>query len=188
MGILGFTCGSNGLGVGDIAGYSSAASSTMVIGHALGKLTQLLKTSNEDNTIKKSFCIGHSLGAHVCGFAGKTTQLDGILGLDPAGPIFHDNMEDARLSKGDAKFVQALHIDAGELGIDVPIADQDVYVNTGKNQPLCQGLVLESVCSHTSFTLNFLPKIWGQADERDGCFARTKCSSETQAMVNHFCF
>ena len=42
----------------------------------------------------KTFCVGHSLGAHVCGFMGKsgnemlgdsTKALDRIIGLDPAG-------------------------------------------------------------------------------------------------------
>ena len=63
---------------------------------------------------KKIFvhCIGHSLGAHICGFTGKLIRkklrkekegghmqtfdsvLDRISGLDPAGPMFfNDNPE-----------------------------------------------------------------------------------------------
>ena len=44
----------------------------------------------------KTFCLGHSLGAHVCGFMGNSGNeilgngkkaLDRIIGLDPAGKL-----------------------------------------------------------------------------------------------------
>ena len=121
------TCGPYGLGVGDVTGYSSAASNTMIVGNALGKLTESIYETSNQNV--KTFCVGHSLGAHVCGFTGKTKQLDGIIGLDPAGPIFDENSEVMRLNKGDAKVVQALHIDAGEFGISKAVGDVDIFVN-----------------------------------------------------------
>ena len=175
------TCGPAGLGVGDVAGYSAAAANTMVVGHALGKLMESIYSSAAKDNVK-SFCIGHSLGGHVCGFTGKTKQLDGILALDPAGPIFQDNSEDKRLNKDDAKFVQALHIDAGEFGIDQRVADEDIYVNNGKNQPYCPGFFAEAGCSHVAFSLWFLPKVWG--DNENICKAKMKCSNEEDAMVS----
>ena len=176
------TCGPAGLGVGDVAGYSSAASNTMVIGNALGRLTEYMYEFAENENLK-SFCVGHSLGGHICGFTGKTKKLDGILAVDPAGPIFHDNSEDARLNKDDAKFVQALHIDAGEFGIDKPVADEDIYVNRGKDEPFCKGLFMEAICSHVPFSLYLLPKIWEQGAQGNICHARLKCSNEIDAMV-----
>ena len=101
----------------------------MVIGHALGKLTESIYSASSKQNVK-SFCVGHSLGGHVCGFSGKTKQLDGIIAIDPAGPIFVSNSKEKRLNRGDAKFVQALHIDAGEFGINQAVADEDIYVNT----------------------------------------------------------
>ena len=177
------TCGRIGYGVGNLAGYSTAAANTMVIGNALGKLTEAMYASTKNKKLK-SFCIGHSLGSHVCGFTGKTKKLDGILGVDPAGPIFYDNSKDARLNKGDAKFVQALHMDAGELGIDIPVADEDIYVNGGKDEPFCKGWLKEAVCSHSPFSLNFVPKIWEQGAKGNICHARIKCKTEVEAMVS----
>ncbi len=51
----------------------------------------------------RAHCVGHSLGAHVCGFAGKKVKLDRITGLDPAGPLFRNQPAEARLDKADAK-------------------------------------------------------------------------------------
>ena len=175
------TCGPAGLGVGDIAGYSSAAASTMVVGHALGKLTESIYSSASQDNVK-SFCVGHSLGGHVCGFTGKTKKLDGIIAIDPAGPIFQDNSEEKRLNKDDAKFVQALHIDAGEFGIDERVADEDIYINSGKNQPFCPGILAEAGCSHVAFSLWFLPKVWG--NKENICKAKMKCSNDFDAMVS----
>ena len=176
------TCGPKGLGVGDVAGYSSSAANTMVIGNALGKLTESIYSSSMKQNVK-SFCVGHSLGGHVCGFTGKTKKLDGIIAIDPAGPIFASNSKEKRLNKGDAKFVQALHIDAGEFGIDQNVADEDIYVNTGKNQPYCPGIFAEAGCSHVAFSLWFLPKIWAESSKGNTCNAQMRCPDEENAMV-----
>ena len=176
-----FMCGSTS----DLSGYSTAASNTMIVGHALGKLTESLYEADVHDALK-TFCIGHSLGSHVCGFAGKTQILDGIIGIDPAGPIFEDNFIDGRLSKDDAKFVQTLHVDAGELGIDEAIGHQNVFINGGINQPGCRGTLSEAVCSHSPFAINFLLEMVKQDREEPICYATLKCASETEAMgENH---
>ena len=62
----------------------------------------------------KFHCVGHSLGSHTCGFAGKNfpklgLRMSRISALDPAGPLFLKNFFDglfsndilhARLNKG----------------------------------------------------------------------------------------
>ena len=56
--------------------------------------------------------VGHSLGAHALGFAGKSylkstgVKLARIVALDPAAPCFKGVDEENRLSKDDANFVQ----------------------------------------------------------------------------------
>ena len=96
----------------------------------------------------KTFCVGHSLGAHVCGFMGRESdvQLDKIIGMDPAGPIFEKNFELDRLNRGNAKIVEAIHTNTGGfgLGIKKPVGVRDIYVNGGKKYPYCSG----SICSH----------------------------------------
>ena len=41
--------------------------------------------------------------------------MEGIIAIDPAGPIFEDN-NSLKLDRNDAKYVQVLHTDTGTLG------------------------------------------------------------------------
>lgn len=83
---------------------------TKYIGGRLGTLlSQLKKTNLNMDTLD---LIGHSLGAHILGFAGKTyfkntgSKLYNIIALDPAGPCFREAEVKNRLDKTDATFVQ----------------------------------------------------------------------------------
>jgi hypothetical protein len=82
-------------------------------------------------------CIGHSLGAHVCGYTGKIFKLKRISGLDPAGPRFGWSSPSERLDKSDAEFVDVIHTD-GNLGLQKSIGHMDFYPNGGKAQPNCE--------------------------------------------------
>lgn len=89
--------------------------------------------------------VGHSLGAHIAGFAGKTVQtltginLGRITGLDPAGPLFLLADADDRLANTDADLVVALHTDGGVNGYLGALGDIDFYANGGiPEQPGCQ--------------------------------------------------
>nr|BAN20541.1 lipase [Riptortus pedestris] len=85
--------------------------------------------------------IGHSLGAHVAGYAGysvKKGKPGRITGLDPAKPHFHNVDNSERLDSSDAIFVDCIHTCGGLLGLMEPICDVDFYPNGGKNtQPGC---------------------------------------------------
>lgn len=86
--------------------------------------------------------IGHSLGAHVAGAAGKIFKgrMSRITGLDPALPSFdHYKEADQRLDQTDAQFVDIIHTCAGTLGLFAPIGHVDFYPNGGTpSQPGCQ--------------------------------------------------
>lgn len=64
-------------------------------------------------------CIGHSLGSHICGFAGKAfkastnRKFSRISGLDPAGPEFRGKTLLDRLDSSDADFVDVYHTNMG---------------------------------------------------------------------------
>ena len=75
-------------------------------------------------------CIGHSLGGQSCGLSGKhliqeggdRLKYDRISGMDPAGPLFCDDVPypfnyvvdpRARLGPQDAHFVDVIHTDGG---------------------------------------------------------------------------
>lgn len=71
--------------------------------------------------------MGHSLGAHISGFAGKVfqaktwTKLNRISGLDPAGPCFLNEKTDKRLTTTDADFVDVIHTARNTYGINLSI-------------------------------------------------------------------
>lgn len=102
---------------------------------------------NSFHLSEKSFHIlGHSLGAHIAGYAGK--YLDGklghITGFDPAGPHY-EGLKDtnARLWHTDAQFVESIHTDAKHLvpnlgfGMYETCSHVDFYPNGGRSQPGC---------------------------------------------------
>ena len=121
------------------ARYGIEAANTWPIGRHLAILNSRLRNSMDiekldtnmlimhHNGSKKSiaptktFCVGHSLGAHICGFMGRESeiQLDKIIGMDPAGPIFEKNFEVDRLNSGNAKMVVAIHTNTGGLGLGI---------------------------------------------------------------------
>lgn len=78
--------------------------------------------------------IGHSLGAHVVGAAGKRTtrgRVHAIVGLDPGGPLFSlDNPAD-RIDHTDAEYVEIQITDAGRLGFEHPVGHANFYPNWG---------------------------------------------------------
>lgn len=113
---------------------------------------------------KKTTCVGHSLGAHICGMVsnhldakqhrivGKKTALCSqsfsrftnltffLLGLDPARPLI-DRFASKyfRLTKDDAHQVQIIHTNAGFLGEVNQVGHVDFCVNGGIMQPGCKG-------------------------------------------------
>lgn len=78
----------------------------------------------------RTSCIGHSLGAHICGIAGKRLtqgRFNTIAGLDPAGPLFTLGNPATRLDSGDAEYVEVVHTDTRSFGIADPIGHSDFY-------------------------------------------------------------
>lgn len=95
--------------------------------------------------------VGHSLGAHIVGIAGKhvkSGKLPKIIGLDPASPLFSLKKPDERLSDTDADTVEIVHTNAGFLGFSSPLGHISFYPNGGRSQPGC-GIDLVSICAHS---------------------------------------
>lgn len=88
--------------------------------------------------------VGHSLGAHIAGQVGTDNEgrVARITGLDPAGPIFSELDSSLRLDPSDAKFVDIIHTNGGQitrgaLGLFRPSGHVDYYPNGGSSQPGC---------------------------------------------------
>ncbi|KAK3912062.1 Pancreatic lipase-related protein 2 [Frankliniella fusca] len=122
--------------------YLQVASNTRIVGAELARMIELLADVTPLDSVH---VIGHSLGAHAAGYAGK--QLAGRLGritaLDAAQPAFEDQVAEVRVATGDARFVDVLHtngvpfIPTLGLGVMHPIGDVDFYLNGGTVQPGC---------------------------------------------------
>lgn len=105
--------------------------------------------------IKLSFktleVIGHSLGAHCAGFAGKNVKngkINIIRGLDPAYPLFSYSKPESRLASTDANYVESIQTCGGILGFLQPIGKAAFFPNGGKSQPGC-GADFSGMCSHS---------------------------------------
>ncbi|MBD2344144.1 hypothetical protein [Anabaena subtropica] len=109
--------------------YPTAAGRTRDVGN---QLASYLINNGVDATYTN--LIGHSLGAHVAGFAGSTYRtstglsIGQIVGLDPAGPEFEGKGAGDRLDPTDATRVTALHT-SETLGYDDRLASLDLYIN-----------------------------------------------------------
>ena len=127
--------------------YFQAAANAQIAGRAIGYLMNQLKNKGLN---VQFHCVGHSLGSHVCGYAGYYTQsefgwkIDRISGLDPAGPNFERSDVEVRIDKSDAKFVDIIHSNTGappNAGINAPLGHADFYPNGGHKvfQPISGG-------------------------------------------------
>ncbi|KAJ2949977.1 hypothetical protein O0L34_g11304 [Tuta absoluta] len=94
-------------------------------------------------------CVGHSLGAHMCGLIANylTFRLNRIIGLDPARPLIR-SAPALRLDPGDARAVHVLHTNAGRYGEASRLGHADFCLNGGRSQPYCEDTPNEALCSH----------------------------------------
>ncbi|XP_011185243.1 vitellogenin-1-like [Zeugodacus cucurbitae] len=128
--------------------YTWAAMNTEDIGKSLAEgidlLTQVVPLEN-------IHLIGHSLGAHIVGTAGryfnyKTGKLvPRITGLDTAKPCFNEGHALSGLHRGNAKFIDVIHSNPGVMGKREALGDVDFY--PGGLDPLPKGC-LTVLCAH----------------------------------------
>jgi hypothetical protein len=128
----------------DIFGYESAIKNINI---TVRELHNYFRSYVKKGFIRKYgdmvdlYCIGHSLGSHVCGLTGKLMKADGmkfsrISALDPAGPCFDAYPPENRLHMTDADYVDVIHT-SKTFGLRKPIGHSDFYPNDGTKQPGC---------------------------------------------------
>ncbi|XP_028031981.1 lipase member H-like isoform X1 [Bombyx mandarina] len=129
--------------------YFRSSTYTRFMGEQLGIfLSEIIKDGVDP---MKIYLIGHSLGSHIAGIAGKKVQqqtgrlVGRITALDPAGPCFGNVDPSGRISRQDAVYVDVIHTNAGLLGLKEPVGDKDFYPNGGMTQPGC----ILSTCDHS---------------------------------------
>jgi hypothetical protein len=127
-------------GGAQILDYTKAASNTRSVGAYTALVFQnLLEASG--SSASRFWCVGHSLGSHVCGHTGMRmptlNKLGRITGMDPAGPLFQNNPDlDVGLNPSCATFVDVIHSDT-EFGTERPLGHIDFYPSGGRDQPGC---------------------------------------------------
>ncbi|GAB0095681.1 hypothetical protein DMENIID0001_110900 [Sergentomyia squamirostris] len=96
--------------------------------------------------------IGHSLGAHIAGIAGrnagKVGKIGAVVGLDAAHPLFELVLADIRIDSRDAYYVETIHTSTLLLGFGPPLGVASFYPNYGQIQPGCSADITGS-CSHS---------------------------------------
>ncbi|XP_063806077.1 pancreatic lipase-related protein 2-like, partial [Pseudophryne corroboree] len=127
-------------GSGNLLIYPQATSNVQVVG---AEIADVLRRWQEELEYSPSniHLIGHSLGAHVAGEAGKRHRgIRRITGLDPARLYFENTPDEVSLDVSDADFVDVIHTDTEPLvglGIVKPVGHFDFYPNGGRQMTGC---------------------------------------------------
>ncbi|XP_065494800.1 inactive pancreatic lipase-related protein 1-like [Caloenas nicobarica] len=123
--------------------YTQASNNVRVVGAEIAYFVDVL-LAKYGASLSNIHIIGHSLGAHVAGEAGKRRPGIGrITGLDPAQPYFQGTPIEVRLDKSDAEFVDVIHTDSAPtipylgFGMSTAIGHLDFYPNGGEEMPGC---------------------------------------------------
>uniref|UniRef100_A0A8C6QBI0 Triacylglycerol lipase n=1 Tax=Nannospalax galili TaxID=1026970 RepID=A0A8C6QBI0_NANGA len=137
---------------GSRATYTQATQNVRVVGAEVAYLVDTLQ-SDFRYSPSNVHLIGHSLGSHIAGEAGKRTYgaIGRITGLDPAEPYFQGTPEEVRLDPSDAQFVDAIHTDAAPIvpnlgfGMSQTVGHLDFFPNGGEEMPGCQKNILSQI-------------------------------------------
>ncbi|XP_045534563.1 lipase member H-B-like [Papilio machaon] len=112
---------------------TSAAPNAKKIGYGLGKA--LLTLSDAGIDLNSIHLMGHSLGAHLMGYAGSWLRERGkvvsrITGLDPASALFEGKFAFFKqLDRTCALFVDIIHTDPGNYGTSKSTGSVDIWPN-----------------------------------------------------------
>ncbi|XP_030378347.1 pancreatic triacylglycerol lipase-like [Scaptodrosophila lebanonensis] len=114
----------------------------------------------------KMYLIGHSLGCHLAGIAGKRLRPDrygAIFALDSAGPILNHLNETWHLAPSDAMYVESIQTDLSFFGYrGAHLAHATFFPNWGLGQPHCPNATAmepDFVCDHFSSLYYFVESL-----------------------------
>ncbi|XP_051883684.1 pancreatic lipase-related protein 2-like [Pristis pectinata] len=131
--------------------YDQAVNNVRVVGAEIAYLIEVLE-KNFNYSRSVTHIIGHSLGSHVAGEAGRRLPGIGrITGLDPAKPFFKNTPIEVRLDRSDALFVDVIHTNGAPLipyigfGLLEPVGHLDFYPNGGELMPGCDKNIISTI-------------------------------------------
>ncbi|CRK90495.1 CLUMA_CG004162, isoform A [Clunio marinus] len=170
--------------------YIASRNQVNNVGAVIAVLLDNLQSNGLMADFSRLSLIGHSLGAHIAGAAGKRVlngRINTIIGLDPAGPLFSVGDVANRLDGSDAAYVEAIHTDIVQLGIGDPIADTDFYPNGGTGMPGC----LTAICDHDMAIHYFVEslnsdRLWGRRCANLNEMTSDRCSGFGASMGGNY--
>ncbi|XP_067833169.1 inactive pancreatic lipase-related protein 1-like [Heptranchias perlo] len=131
--------------------FSQAAQNIRVVGAEIAYFLDVLD-SNYNYTLPDVYLVGHGLGAHTAGEAGRRRPgIARITGLDPVEPYFQNTPTEVRLDPTDASFVDVIHTDGSShilsigFGMYQACGHVDYYPNGGENMPGCSKNILSTI-------------------------------------------
>lgn len=161
--------------------YRYSVLNTKEIGDLLGMALKNL-VEKYRHILPRIHLIGHSLGAQICGTAGRyltrntvgNLTLPRISGLDPASPCFYDKEhyeeELITLSRNDADWVDLIHSNPGIFGRAAADGHVDFYANGVHEQ---NGCGIDFICSHNRAWAYYAETVF-RGNERN--LLASKCS------------
>ncbi|CAH1407090.1 unnamed protein product [Nezara viridula] len=143
--------------------YAAAVHNMKPVSRCVAAFLTFLRDAGVETS--RTTCVGHSLGAHVCGIASNYLffRMHRIIGIDPARPLIRSQLQ-GRLDAGDAKVVQVIHT-SSTFGDARRSGHVDFCVNGARSQPFCANATNESLCSH-------IRSVCWLAESLDGARAR----------------
>ncbi|XP_055538343.1 pancreatic triacylglycerol lipase-like [Wyeomyia smithii] len=162
--------------------YITARNHINAVGATVGRFVDFLNL-NGGMSFNNVYIVGHSLGGHTAGIAGKRVsrgRLHTVVALDPALPLFSINSPGERVAPSDANYVEVIHTNGGLLGFDLPIGQADFYPNGGRTQPGC-GVDVAGNCAHSRAWEFFAESV------RSGRFNSVRCQNFEQVWNENRC-
>ncbi|KAJ2942491.1 hypothetical protein O0L34_g16099 [Tuta absoluta] len=156
--------------------YIAAVTNTVPSGEAVARFINWLNEATGATPAQYHF-VGHSLGAHQAGIAGRNLngQIAYIHALDPALPGFITNSHKFR--SDDGIYTEVIHTNAGVLGYLGTLGDADFYPNGGIDMAGCNSIN----CDHDR-GFHYLAE-----SLTSGGFTGTRCATFLGAMAGN-CF
>nr|XP_033322500.1 phospholipase A1 VesT1.02-like [Megalopta genalis] len=147
--------------------YEWASSRVVMVSKYCSAFIDFLQQKGLD--LSQVTIVGHSLGGQIAGLTARYIEghVDLVIALDPALPNFQLAGPGSRVARGDARYVEVIHTNAGVFGYSEAIGDIDFYPNGGGLQAGCK----TETCSHLRAFKYFAESI------NSSDFVAVECSS-----------
>jgi len=166
--------------------FSGAANNAIKVGKAVGeKVVAKMLIEGLGQNPDKIHAIGHSMGGQVVGNVGKAAyefsnqKIARVTGLDVAQQYFDSHLSEDTIRPDDAKLVDIMHTDSGDVGAAAstmdPIGMVDFYPNGGGMMAGCEWSFWASACNHMKTLDYYVDSVINR--KNPDYMASTKCES-----------